>query len=161
MLIKDRNEIADIRMIGKNDIDWTADFFNAGTLQKDTDGAYIVDSIQDCLDAVIDYCNHEGDYADIDDEETEVYLGGHLYITAGKRAFVLTEKLSPSGETIQYESEICHDPDEAFIKAENDWEHLCMHDKERTVISVIIAALDETGEHANLDDWTTLQEYRV
>lgn len=162
MLIKDNNEIAEIELIGRNGIDWTRDFFNAGTMEQDEeDGAYIVDSIQDCLDAVMDYCSHEGDYADITDDETRAYLGGRLYAIAGTRVFLMTEKLSHSGETIDIETEPCHDPDEATIKAERDWNHLAESDKKRTVISVILAAPDESGKHANLDSWETLEEYRL
>ena len=162
MLIKDRNEIADIKLIGKNGIDWTRDFFNAGTMEQDEeDGAFIVDSIQDCLDAVMDYCNHSGDYTDITDDETRVYLGGQLYAIAGTRAFVMTEKLSPSGKTIDIETELCHDTDEATIRAERDWNHLAESDKKRTVISVILAALDESGKYANLDSWEKLEEFRL
>ena len=77
------------------------------------------------------------------------------------RVFLMTEKLSPSGETIDIETEPCHDTDEATIKAERDWDHLAESDKKRTVISVILAAPDESGKHANLDSWETLREYRA
>ena len=162
MLIKDKNEIAEIEMIGRNGIDWTRDFFSAGTMEQDEeDGAFIVDSIQDCLDTVMDYCNHSGDYSDITDSETRVYLGGQLYAIAGTRVYVMTEKLSHSGETIDIETELCHDTDEATIKAERDWNHLAESDKQRTVISVILAAPDESGKYANLDSWETISSWQI
>lgn len=80
---------------------------------------------------------------------------------AGTRVFIMTEKLSPSGETINIETELCHDTDEATIKAERDRNHLSESDKQRTVISVILAAPDESGKHANLDSWETLEEFRL
>ena len=80
---------------------------------------------------------------------------------SGTRVFMMTEKLSTSGETIDIETELCNDTDEATIKAERDWNHLAESDKKRTVISVILAKPDESGKYANLDSWETLKEYRA
>lgn len=77
------------------------------------------------------------------------------------RVFMMTEKLSPSGETIDIETELCNDTDEATIKAERDWNHLAESDKQRTVISVILAALDESGKYANLDSWETISSWQI
>lgn len=64
-------------MVGINGIDWTTDFYNAGTLERVGD-VYKVDDVQDAIDAAVDYCNHRGDYDEITDTETKLYVGGKL-----------------------------------------------------------------------------------
>lgn len=79
MRLTDGRSEAEIKMVGINGIEWTEDFYNAGALQMSDDGeSYLVDDVQDAIDAAVDYCKHEGDYSDITDTETKVYLNGEL-----------------------------------------------------------------------------------
>lgn len=77
MKLTDGKRTIGIEMIGLNGIDWTADFYNAGTLEQVED-AFKVDDVQEAVSAAVDYCNHQGDYDEITDTETKLYVNGEL-----------------------------------------------------------------------------------
>lgn len=54
MLLRDSTgRSVEFRLYASNGVDWSEDWLNAGSLPRDVDGAYLVDSI----DYIVDYVN--------------------------------------------------------------------------------------------------------
>lgn len=78
MKITDGTNSADIKLIGLDGIEWTEDFFNADTLEKNDNEEYVVEYVQDYIDAVTDYYNHVGEFGYITDTKTKLSVNGEL-----------------------------------------------------------------------------------
>lgn len=157
MKFTDGTRTVDIKMVGINGIDWTADFYNAVQWEGEEE-PYHVDHVQDIIDAAVEYCNHDGDYSDITDTETEVYVDGELIAkceeeTRIPRLYILKETLDPSGMVIQKDEEdYGFQMPDAIDKAEAMWKQLSESDKKKHRISVILCRQSKEGDYADLSD---------
>lgn len=86
MKFKDKHgKTTDITMTGINGVDWEASFFNVENLPYDEEtDTYEIKDIDYLLDQVRDYCNHDGDFADLEpvykaEDVTTVYVNGRFY----------------------------------------------------------------------------------
>ena len=63
MILRDNNKTVRIYMYGKNGVEWSNDFFDAGGLKFDG-YAYFVKSVDYCIEQVKDWYNGVGDFCD-------------------------------------------------------------------------------------------------
>ena len=72
MLFKDETKTIDIKIYNQKDIEWTADFFQVGTLKSEESEngniIYRVDDVDYLLEQADDLENHIGDYQDETEE---------------------------------------------------------------------------------------------
>lgn len=63
MILRDNNKTVNIYMYGKNGVEWSEEFFDAGRLDFDGD-AYSVKSVDYCTEQVEDWHKGVGDFRD-------------------------------------------------------------------------------------------------
>lgn len=110
---KRNGDVVDVVMIGKNGIDWSADFFNAGSLERNEElDAYEVENVDTCIEAAFDWEDGVGDYETRDTDPREVTVEE---IRATRSWKVYGPDGEPQGASFE-ESEVIDCSDEEGIR---------------------------------------------